>query len=95
MGTVGRVYTVYLSAISAEFINPVFAGKPKTLGFKIENERFGLVFAKTVSMNSGTAEWTGRLCPYQVPSTSSMDEQGAFLSTTSSMDMQGVTCIKA
>jgi len=34
-----------------EFIDPVFA---KTSPKKIENERFGLVFAKTGSINSGT-----------------------------------------
>ncbi len=37
-----------------EFIDPRFReNKPKTLVF-IENERFGLVFAKTVSIISGT-----------------------------------------
>ncbi len=61
MGTVGRVYTVYLTAISAEFIDPVFAASPKHSFSMLENERFTLVFAKTVSINSGTAEWTGKV----------------------------------
>ncbi len=38
-----------------EFIDPVFAKtRPKRSFSVIENERFGLVFSKTGSMNSGT-----------------------------------------
>ncbi len=39
----------------AEFIDPVFAKtSPKRSFLMTENERFGLVFAKTGSINSGT-----------------------------------------
>ncbi len=39
-----------------EFIDQVFANTSPKLSFSIlENERFGLVFAKTGSINSGTA----------------------------------------
>jgi hypothetical protein len=39
----------------AEFIDPVFAKTaPKHSFSLIENERFGLVFAKTGAINSGT-----------------------------------------
>ncbi len=38
-----------------QFIDPVFAKtSPKSLFLMTENERFGLVFAKTGSINSGT-----------------------------------------
>ncbi len=41
-----------------EFIDPVFAKtSPKHSFLVIENELFGLVFAKTGSINSGTAEF--------------------------------------
>ncbi len=44
-----------------EFIDPVFReNKPKRSFSVIENERFGLVFAKIVSINSGT----GLLCSH-------------------------------
>ena len=44
-----------------EFIEPVFARKKKRkLAFSvIENERFGLVFTKTVSIISGTGIGSG------------------------------------
>jgi hypothetical protein len=46
-----------------EFIDPVFAKtSPKRLFSMTENERFGLVFAKTGSINSGT----GIQCPTSV-----------------------------
>jgi hypothetical protein len=45
-----------------EFIDPVFAKtSPKRLFSIIENERFGFVFAKTGSINSGTVFLTSRL----------------------------------
>jgi hypothetical protein len=47
---------LYLSLTSPvpEFIDPVFAKtSPKRLFSVIENEHFGLVFAKTGSINSG------------------------------------------
>jgi hypothetical protein len=44
-----------------EFIEPVFAKTspkgPKHSFSVIENERFGLVFAKTGFINSGTGHW--------------------------------------
>ena len=45
-----------------EFIDPVFAKtSPKRSFSVIENERFGMVFAKTGSINSGTVqEWSRR-----------------------------------
>ena len=45
----------YRNSTVPEFMNPVFAKtSPKRSFSVIENERFGLVFAKTWSINSGT-----------------------------------------
>ncbi len=43
-----------------EFIDQVFAKtSPKRSFLLIENERFGLVFAKTGSINSGSGDFNG------------------------------------
>ncbi len=48
-----------------EIIEPVFAKTSPKRGFSMsENERFGLVFAKTGSINSGTVECT-QCCMYE------------------------------
>ncbi len=62
----GRVYSTGAGAASGlvctpvpEFIDPDFAkASPKRSFSVIENERFGLVFAKTGSINSGTGVCT-------------------------------------
>ena len=42
-----------------EIIDPVFAKTSQNARFLLsENERFGLVFVKTGSINSGTDQWT-------------------------------------
>jgi hypothetical protein len=56
-----RFFYVDLSPVT-EFIDPVFAKtSPKRSFSMIENERFGLVFSKTGSVNSGTFCNTGCL----------------------------------
>jgi hypothetical protein len=43
-----------------EIIDPVFAKTIQNARFILsENERFGLVFVKTGSINSGTEKWGG------------------------------------
>jgi hypothetical protein len=45
-----------------EIIDPVFAKTSQNARFLLsENERFGLVFVKTGSINSGTASYANRL----------------------------------
>ncbi len=47
---------VFLKGSVPEIIDPVFAKTNQNARFLLsENERFGLVFVKTVSINSGTA----------------------------------------
>jgi hypothetical protein len=49
------MYQVHVHMPVPEFIDPVFVKtSPKCSFLVIENERFGLVFAKTGSINSGT-----------------------------------------
>ncbi len=52
-----------------EIIDPVFAKTSQNARFLLsENERFGLVFVKTGSINSGTGLTVGMIT-YAVPST--------------------------
>jgi hypothetical protein len=45
-----------------EIIDPVFAKTSQNARFLLsENERFGLVFVKTGSINSGTEHWSAAL----------------------------------
>jgi hypothetical protein len=49
----------WITCLVPEIIDPVFAKtSPKRSFCMTENERFGLVFVKTWSINSGTGEWT-------------------------------------
>jgi hypothetical protein len=46
-----------------EIIDPVFAKTSQNSRFLLsENERFGLVFVKTGSINSGTGVFTNKFC---------------------------------
>ncbi len=63
---------VYLGSMCTvampEFIDPVFARTSLKRSFSMsENERFGLVFAKTGSINSGTVLCTHWLRPHPPP----------------------------
>jgi hypothetical protein len=50
-----------------EIIDPVFAKTSQNARFLLsENERFGLVFVKTGSINSGTVYCHPARCPYMM-----------------------------
>ncbi len=52
-------FSLFLKNSVPEIIDPVFAKTSQNARFLLsENERFGLVFVKTVSINSGTG-WFG------------------------------------
>jgi hypothetical protein len=52
-------YTTFVFSPVPEIIDPVFAKTSQNARFLLsENERFGLVFVKTGSINSGTGVWT-------------------------------------
>jgi hypothetical protein len=82
---------VYLSPPPVpEFIDPVFVKtSPKRSFSMIEKERFGLVLAKSGSINAGTAVWTCRVplftttvltCwVYPRPHACSVDVQGVYV----------------
>jgi hypothetical protein len=65
---IGLIIHGYFSCIQPakpvpEFIDPVFAKTSQSARFLLsENERFGLVFVKTGSINSGTGKYP-ELCP--------------------------------
>ncbi len=59
-----------------EIIDPVFAKTSRKRSFCMtENERFGLVFRKTGSINSGTAQHRGRSTAAETLETSQRQQQ--------------------
>jgi hypothetical protein len=77
---------IYLSPVP-EFIDPVFTKtSPKRLFSVIQNERFGLVFAKTGSIISGTGLHKGR------PSSRRRFSPQKRTSSTSNRNMKFLNC---